>query len=504
MKEKDKNKAGGFLGAVERIGNKIPHPFYLFLVLLVVVGIFSMIFRGVSVINPSTGEVAEVKGLFTGEGLTYIFKNMVANFINFAPLGLILTMTLGLGVAEETGFMGALMRRSMLSVPTGAVTFLVFLIGICGNIASDAATIIIPPLAAMIFLYVGKNPIAGIAVGYASTTAGFSANLIVAGTDALLAGITNEATAIINGPTIDITANWYFMAVSTFFLSIVGAVVTSRIIEPRLGKYELKNEIDLKSSDITDIEKKGLKNAGLATLIFILIIAIASFPQNSFFRNPETGSLLVRSTLMSSIVPLLFLMFLMQGIVYGKTVGTIKHSDDVPALMANAMKGMSGFIVLAFVIGQFVAWFNWSNLGLVLSINLSESIQEAGFVGIPLFIVYILICTFINLFIGSGSTKWSILAPIFIPMFSLLGYHPAWTQLLYRIGDSSTNIISPLYTYMPIILAYMNEYDEDSGIGTLLSLMIPYSVAFLVFWTILAIVWYLIGLPLGPGAPIML
>ena len=501
----EKKKTGGFLGWVERVGNRIPHPFMLFLFLLIIVAIASAILSamGASGVNPSTGEPIVVNSILSGEGITYALTNMVSNFTGFAPLGLILTMTLGLGLAEDVGFMGAFMKSTILGAPNWAVTFMVFFIGICGNIASDAAIVIIPPLAGIIFLYLGRHPLAGIAAGYAGTTAGFTANILPAGTDALLQGITNEATAITNGPTIELTANWYFMFVSTFLVAILGTIVNNKIIEPRLGKYHGTAELK-GTAEVTPEEKSALRKSGIAALVYVLFIAILAFPANSFFRNPETGSLLVRSTLMSSLIPLLLGLFLVVGITYGKSIGVIKTSSDVPKLMTKAITGMSAFIVLAFIIGQFIGWFNWTNLGLLISVNLADIISNAGFVGIPLFVSFILVCTTVNIFIGSGSAKWSLLAPIFVPMFNLLGYHPGWTQLLYRIGDSCTNVISPLFNYLPIILAFMQEYDEDAGIGTLISLMLPYSLIFLLVWTIFAMIWFFLGLPLGPGTPIFI
>jgi aminobenzoyl-glutamate transport protein len=313
----------------------------------------------------------------------------------------------------------------------------------------------------------------------------------------LLQGITNEASKIVNGPEIPVTANWYVMIVSTFVLAIICTIVTERVIEPRLGDY--KGSTKLEKQDLTAEENAGLKAAGIAAIIYIGLLVISLIPQNSFLRNPETGSITTGSPFMSGLIPIILLLLLVTTIPYGIKVGKIKSSGDVPKYMTKAISTMSSFIVLAFIIGQFIAYFNWTNLGLVLAISGSNFLTSLGFTGVGLFVGYILLCTFINLFIGSGSAKWAILAPIFVPMMNLLGYHPAWTQFLYRIGDSSTNIISPLFTYFPIILAYMNEYDKKSGVGTLLSLMIPYSMWFLGVWILLAIIWFYLGLPLGPG-----
>lgn len=502
MESTKRNK--GFLAWVERVGNKIPHPFILFLWLIFVVAIISFILNklGVAVTNPTSGEVVEVKNLLSADGIVNALKTMIKNFTGFAPLGLVLTMTLGIGMAEEVGFMSSLMKKTMLGAPAKLVTLVIAIIGICGNIASDAAIVIIPPLAAIIFMSLGRHPIAGIALGYAATTGGFSANLLIAGTDALLQGITNEASKIVDGPEIPVAANWYIMIISTFILAIVCTFITEKIVEPRLGEY--KGSTVTKKQDLTPDENKGLKAAGIGAIIYIVLLVIALFPQNSFLRNPETGSITTGSPFMSGLIPIILILLLVTTIPYGIKVGKIKSSGDVPKLMTKAIGTMSSFIVLAFIIGQFIAYFNWTNLGLVLAISGSNLLTSLGFTGIGLFVGYIFLCTIVNIFIGSGSAKWALLAPIFVPMMTLLGYHPAWTQFLYRVGDSSTNIISPLFTYFPIILAYMNEYDKKAGVGTLLSLMIPYSMTFIIVWTIFAIVWFLLGLPLGPGGFIFL
>uniref|UniRef100_UPI002619E703 AbgT family transporter n=1 Tax=uncultured Cetobacterium sp. TaxID=527638 RepID=UPI002619E703 len=333
-----------------------------------------------------------------------------------------------------------------------------------------------------------------------ATTAGFSANLIVAGTDALLAGISTEAMKIVNpNITVSVVDNWYFMGVSTFLLAIVGTVVTEKIIEPRLGKYTGKKIIEREA--VNHLEKKALKKAGIYVGIYILFLVAIVYPKNSFLRNPTTGSLL-NSPLLNAIIPLLLILFLIAGITYGKSVGKIKDMSDIPKYMTLGIKDMSSYIVLVFMIGQFIAYFNWSKLGFVLAVEGADLLKNLNLRGIPLFVMFILLSAFINLFIGSGSAKWALLAPIFIPMFYMLGYNPALTQMLYRIGDSTTNVISPLFPYMPIVLGLAQEYEEDSGVGTVISLMLPYTIAMLIMWILMAIIWIYLGIPLGPGAPI--
>lgn len=498
-KVETKPRTGGFLGWVERIGNKIPHPFILFLGLIVIVWIASAICSslGTSVTNPVDGKEVYVKNLLSGDGIVWMLQNAVKNFVSFAPLGLVLTMTLGIGFAEHIGLISTFMKKTMLGASPKLVTFIIMIIGIVGNIASDAAIVIVPTISAAIFASMGRHPLAGIAIGYASTTAGFSANLFIAGTDALLAGISTESIHIVN-ESLSVTPvdNWFFMIASTFVLAFVGVLISEKIIEPRLGTYTGTHNIDNK--DVTPEESKALKKSGIAALIYIGIIVIATIPQNSFFRNPKTHGL-VPSPLISSIIPILLFLFVIMAYVYGKSTKQIKNFADVPGYMAIAIKDMSSYIVLIFVIGQFIAQFNWSNLGYAIAVNGADALKASNITGIPLFILFILFVAFVNLFMGSGSAKWSLLAPIFIPMFYLLGYNPAFTQLLYRLGDSTTNIISPLFPYFPIILALTNEYDEKAGVGTVLSLMIPYSLIILVVWIVFLILYTQLGLPIGPG-----
>ena len=495
-------KSNGILDWIERVGNKIPHPFILFFALTVFIVIVSTICAsmGISVINPVTNKVVAARNLLSADGVNFMLQKMVTNFTGFSPLGLVLVMTLGIGLAEHVGLVSALMRNTILSIKASPtmLTFIIFVIGICGNIASDAAIVVVPVISAFIFLSLGRHPLAGIAVGYASTTAGFSANLIVAGTDALLAGISTEAVRIVN-PTyqVSIVSNWYFMAVSTIMLAVVGTYVTTKIVEPRLGKYTGSKQIT--NEAVTPVEKAGLRKSGIYTAVYLLLIIAATIPVNSFLRNAKTGSLM-DSPLLAAIVPLLFLLFLIAGVTYGRHIGKIKAAGDIPKYMTIAMKDMSSYIVLVFIIGQFIALFNWSNLGYILAVNGANGLKAMNLNGTPLFIMFILLSTFINIFIGSGSAKWALLAPIFIPMFYMLGYTPELTQVLYRIGDSATNIITPLFPYMPIILGLAQEYEEDTGVGTVISLMMPYSVYMLIAWIIMMIAWVGMNIPLGPGA----
>ncbi|NLU10251.1 MAG: AbgT family transporter [Tepidanaerobacter acetatoxydans] len=506
MIQKELKSKGGFerfLDWVERVGNKLPHPFFLFVYLTIGIMVLSAILSmlGISAINPASGEEVMVKNLLTREGVEWMLVNALKNFTGFAPLGLVLSMQMGIGLAEQAGLLSAFMRKTMYNAPLWAISLAVMFVGINGNIASDASIVIIPTLAASIYLSLGKNPLVGLMAGYAAACAGFSANLIIVGTDALLAGITQEAVKIIN-PDISVnpSINWYFMVASTIIFTFVGAWVTDKIIAPRLGEYKGKIKVT-ENQDLTPIENLALKNTGKAALVFLAILAVAVLPKNAILRNAETGGL-IPSPFLNGIIPILMLFFITIGAAYGKTVGTIKTAGDIPKLMAEAVKTMSGYIVLVFIIGQFVAYFNWTNIGVIIAVKGAEFLQTVGFTGLPLIIGIILLSTIVNIFIGSGSAKWSILAPIFVPMLMLLGYSPAMTQVIYRIGDSSTNPITPLFPYFPIALGLAQYYDEDAGMGTLMSLMLPYALIFLIVWILQLIVWMVLDLPLGPGAGI--
>lgn len=487
-----------FLGAIEKVGNKLPDPFMLFVYLAIFIILLSWLISafGVTVIHPGTKEELPIKSLVSGEGIQYILESMLTNFTSFKPLGLVLAMMLGIGLAEKVGLLEAGIRKTILNAPKSIVTYAVVFTGIMGNLASDAAFVVIPPLAAMVFYAVGRHPLAGLAAGFAGTGAGFTANLIIAGTDALLAGISTEAAKTIDKNIIVTPVdNWYFMMLSVFVLTIVGALITEKVIEPRLGKYEGKMGKEL--AEPNPLEGKGFKNALLAGLAYLVVVAVILFWPNSPLRNEEGG--IIPSPFLNGIVPILLFFFLTMGITYGVTVKKITSTRDIPKYMGEAIKDMAGYIVLIFAAAQFIAYFDWTNIGIWVAVNGAELLTSLNFDGLPVVIGYVLFTALLNLLIFSGSAKWALEAPIFIPMFMILGYHPSFIQVAYRIADSSTNIITPMNPYLVVILAFMREYDKKAGIGTLISLMLPYSLAFLVIWIIQLIIFALIGIPFGPG-----
>lgn len=502
------NSSKGFLAGVERVGNALPHPAMIFVIMIAILAVISALAAKSNVtVNYYDAKAEEnvelaAVSLLNADGIRYMVNSVVENFTSFAPLGTVLVAMLGVGVAEYAGFFDTGLKKLLSDVPSVLLTAAVVFAGIISNIASDAGYVVVVPLGAMIFASAGKHPIAGLAAAFAGVSGGFSANLIFGPTDALLAGITNEALRASKiSATVDVTGNWYFLIVSTFILTIVGTLVTEKIVIPNLGEYKGSYVHDDKP--ITDLEKKALRNSLIAILIFVVILILAMAPQNAILKEADkNGDINIQHFLGNGLIFAILLLFLIPGVVYGKTVGKINSSNDLVEAMSQAMKSMSGFLVLAFFAAQFVSFFAYTNLGTVLSVKGAEFLEAIGLTGIPLIILFIILSAFINLFIGSASAKWAIMAPIFVPMFFKMGLSPELTQMAYRIADSSTNIISPLMNYFAMIVIFMQKYDKDRGLGTLISTMLPYSMAFLVLWSVLLIIWMLFGLPLGPGAPL--
>jgi len=497
-------QAKGVLAWIEKAGNKLPHPFWLFVWICVFIILTSALtsFLNVSVTNPS-GENVTVNNLLSGEGLRWFLENMVTNFAHFAPLGLVLVMLMGVSIAEQSGMLEVIMRRMAFSTPKRIIFPVIFMIGACGNIGSDAGVVVVPPIAALIFMQLGYHPIAGLIAGYAGATAGFTANFFIAGTDVLLAGISTQITSTMN-PSSEVaaTANWYFMIVSTILLGIVGAFVVRRFTIPRAAGFngmEQVAERSQKSAELTPEERKGLKHAGIAFLLFALMIIALTAPSWGPLRNPETGSLVVESPFLRGLIPILFVMFALPGYFYGRAVGTIQKFDDLIKHMEHGMRNLAGYIVLMLVVAQFIYMFTYSNLDTILAVKGAHFLQKTGLTGPLLFILFILLIATLNIFMGSGSAKWAIFAPVFIPMLAQLNYSPAFVQLMYRIGDSVTNSISPLYPYFPLLLGWIRQYDKRVGIGTTISMLLPYAAVLLIMWIVLLFIWFGLNLPIGVG-----
>lgn len=500
-----KNRFTRILDTIERVGNRLPHPATLFFLMALLVAVISAIGAAfdLSAVHPATGETIQARSLLSAEGLRWMYTSVEHNFVSFPPLVTVLIIMIGLGVCEGAGLFTVLVKQLVLGAPKSLVTYAVIVAGIFSHLASEVGYVILIPLGAMIFHALGRHPMAGFAAAFCGVSAGFGSNFLIGVVDPILAGLSTSAAQIIDPDMyINPLVNYFFMVASALMVTFVGAWVTEKIVEPRLGKYT-GNTRALSVEGITPLEKKGLRFAGYATLVYLALVAMTIIPEDGLLRNPDTGEIL-RSPFFTGIVVALMLLFFIPGLVYGIVVGTVKNDKDVLKHMADSMKGMASYIILVFFAAQFIYWFNYSNLGIILAINGAEFLKAVGFTGIPLIICFILLSAFLNLFMGSASAKWAILAPVFIPMFMLLDFHPSLTQASFRIGDSVTNVITPMMSYFALIVTYAQRYDEKYGIGTIISLMIPYTIIFLLVWLVVITLWVLTGLPLGFDGPLYL
>jgi aminobenzoyl-glutamate transport protein len=500
-----------FLDVVERIGNALPDPTTLFALLALFVVVMSGVAAqfDLSVAHPTTGKLIEPVSLLSVAGLHRILTNLVTNFTSFAPLGTVLVAMIGIGVAEVSGLIGAVMRMLVLKSPRALLTPVVVFCGVLSNAASEVGYVLLVPLAALIFKAAGRHPVLGLAAAFAGVSGGYSANLVLGTIDPLLAGLSQEAARIID-PTYVVSpaANYYFMLVSTFLITGLGWWVTERLVAPRLGAVEATPDdsepADAAANDavkpLTTAEKRGLKFAFAGFVLLTAPLLWGLLPADGFLREPGTGSVL-HSPFLKGIVAVIFLYGVGLGVAYGAGAGTVKSDRDVIKGMGQQLSTLGGYMVLVFFAAQFVAFFNWTNLGLILAVEGAEFLKAAGLHQIPLLLSFILLSAVINLVMGSASAKWALMAPVFVPMFMLLGYPPEVTQTAYRVGDSVTNIISPMMSYFALIIAFVQRYVAKAGIGTLVSLMLPYSLTFLAGWSVLFVAWILLGWPVGPGAP---
>ena len=513
----DQNRMTRFLHVVEWLGNALPHPVTLFALFAAGVVVLSGIlgYFDVAVVDPrpegakgrADNGMIEVVSLLNADGLRMIVLNLVRNFVEFAPLGTVLVALLGVGVAERSGWLTALIRGMVLNAPPSLVTVIIVFAGVLSNTASEMGYVVLVPLAAVVFYSLGRHPLAGLAAAFAGVSGGYSANLFIGTVDPLLSGITTEAARLID-PTyeVDVSANWFFMIASTFVITAIASVISLKIVEPSLGPYEgtpdLGSEEDAHRMDpLTSDEKKGLWRSLWATLAFAAVLVALVAPEGAVLRNQETGGV-AGSPFLKGIVAIIFVYFLLMGVVYGRTVGTIRNDRDVINAMAHAMSTLGLYIALVFFAAQFVKFFGWTNLGSITAVAGATFLQNVGFTGPLLFFLFILVCAFINLMLGSASAQWAVTAPIFVPMLMLLGYAPEVIQAAYRIRHSSTNIITPMMSYFGLIMAFVARYEPKAGVGTLIAMMLPYSVAFLTFWSLFFFLWtFILGIPVGPASP---
>ncbi len=513
--KQSKNLFTRFLDSVEWLGNLLPHPITLFAIFCVAIIVASGVagYFDLAVVDPrpegASGRAADgmihVVSLMSAEGLQRIVQSVVTNFTGFAPLGTVLVAMLGVAVAEYSGLLSAGMRKMVMGASPRLVTFTIVFAGIISNTASELGYVVLIPLAAMIFHSLGRHPLAGLAAAFAGVSGGYSANLLLGTVDPLLSGITETAAQMLDpeylvGPEV----NWYFMAFSTFFVSIAGTFVTEKIVEPKLGQYNPEEASEDLSQDkataVTPLETRGLKMAGVAALAVAAVLALTIVPEWGILRHPETGAV-AGSPFLRGIVSFIFVFFAVPGYVYGRVVGTMKTDRDVIDAMSKSMSSMGMYIVLVFFAAQFVAFFGWTNFGQIIAVGGATFLDAMGITGPALFFGFIIMCGIINLSLGSASAQWAITAPVFVPMLMLVGYAPETIQAAYRIGDSVTNLITPMMSYFGLIMAVGTRYVRRLGIGTLIATMLPYTLCFLVGWSILFYVWvFVFNIPVGPGA----
>lgn len=494
-------KGGSFLDRLERIGNALPNPATLFLLLAAAVAAASAITAalGVTVANPKDGSPIAVVNLLSRDGVRRMFTEAVRNFTGFAPLGTVIVAMIGIGVAEASGLVAVLLRAMVLAVPRSLLTAAVVFVGVNANQAADAGVILLPPLGAMVFAAAGRHPLAGIAAAYAGVSGGFSANLLPSTLDVLLAGFSQEAvdaSRLLPGYHVQVLGNLWFMMAATPLLTLLGTWVTERWVEPRLGPW--RSDDSARAEPLTARERHGLRVAGLAAVLTALGFVALAWRGGPLHADEATG-LEALKPFFDSLVTLVLLAFFVPGLAYGIAAGRIRNDHDVVKMTSDTVAGMAAYIVLAFCAAQFVSWFAWSNLGAIVAVSGAGFLRGLGFQGGWLLVGFVLFAATLNLLITSASAKWAVIAPIFVPMFTLLGFTPEATQAVFRVGDSATNIVTPLMPYMPFILVAAQRYVPRAGAGTLVALMVPYSVVFLIFWTALLMLFYAFGWDLGPG-----
>jgi para-aminobenzoyl-glutamate transporter family len=497
-----------FLNVIERAGNKLPDPAMLFFLLMVIVWIFSAILAPFDFgeIDPRSGDALQVKNLLTGGQMAAFFAGMVNTFVTFAPLGIVLVAMLGVGVAEHSGWINAGLKKLLNFTPQKLLTPMLILVAIVSHTAADAGYVLVIPLGGVIFYAAGRHPLAGIAAAFAGVSGGFSANFIPSGIDPLIMSFTQEAAQILDPDMmINPLNNIFFTGLSSILIVTVGWYVTDKIVEPRLADAEIDaDEEDLPHMEtVTDKESKAFWVATAAMGLALVGLILWAFPQDSALRgpdlvNPEINSLVSFSApLMRMIVPLIFVFLLIPGVVYGYMSGTFSTSKDMINSMSKAMESMAYYIVMAFFCALFIDAFGNSNIGVLIALKGANFLEALALPGQVTVVGILLLSAFVNVLVGSASAKWALISPIFVPMLMQLGISPDLTQAAYRVGDSVSNIITPLMPYFPLVVVFAQRYVKKTGIGTLISMMLPYTIAFLVTWTIFLLIYWAIGIPLG-------
>jgi aminobenzoyl-glutamate transport protein len=538
------------LDRIETVGNKVPHPVIMFLYLIGFVMVLSAVLAAFDISVTETIAVPvpvqelqdlrdalggtiiafdvytqqealvpeyvlreqtfAVQSLLSVDGLRFVFSSFVNNFAAFGVVAVVLVAMAGVGVAEHAGMMAALIRRLVAVAPPNVLAFIIILVGVVSSVATDAGYLILIPLAAGAFLTVGRHPLAGLAAGFAGVSAIFGVNLLITPSDSMLTEITNEAIGLTDAEPISVTANYYFSIVSSIVLAVVAVVVTHRVVEPHLGTYD-PSEGDpafvspdaVSSSDVDDAaEARGLRLALYGLVGMVALILLLTLPPGAPLRDAQTGAIIGNTPFMASLIFLITLIFLVCGICFGVGARTITSSDDVIAGVTKTFAGLAGLIFMLLMISQFIAFFNYTNMPRVAAVELAGVLERAGLGALPLLVGMIIVILVLNFIIPGVVPKWAIFAPVFIPIFVRLDVAPQTVLAAYRVGDSPTNVMTPLMVYLPFIVAVAQRYQRKAGIGTIVALMLPYLVAISVAWILLFMVWWILGLPLGPGAPV--
>lgn len=495
-----------FLNWIEKAGNKIPEPALLFFYGLLIIWGLSAVLSQVDfgLTHPVTGQAVEIKNLLTGEALANFLANMVTTFTSFAPMGIVLVAMLGVGVADASGFITTGLKKMLNVTPKKLLTPALILVAIVSHTAADAGYVLVIPLGGIIFHAAGRHPLVGIAAAFAGVSGGFSANFIPAGIDPLLAGFTQSAAQVLDKDyVVNPLANLYFTGLSSFLIVAIGWYVTEKIIEPRLSKLSIDEDAE-KAPDLgsfSAIESKAFNRAGLAMLAGIALLVVALIPESSALRSPEGELTAFSAPLMKSIVPLIFILFVIPGVVYGRVAGTFKTQGDIIKAMGDTMATMGAYLVMSFFCAQFLAAFSQSNIGTLLALEGAAFLKALNMPAQLTIVGMILLTASVNLLIGSASAKWALIGPILVPMLMALGISPELSQAAYRVGDSVSNIISPLMVFFPLVVVYCQRYVKSTGIGTLASMMMPYSIAMLIGWSLFLMAYWALGIPLGIQAP---
>lgn len=525
------------LGWVERAGNRVPNPAILFLGLIVAVILLSQVldWAGAGVthqvaeapaaqVEPSAQsydppethaqyevktERVEAKGLLTGDGVRFMFTSFVPNFLGFAAVGVILVAMVGVGVAEYSGLVGALIRKLVAISSPASLTYIIVFVGIVSSVASDAGYLVLVPLAAAAFVSVGRHPLAGIAAAFGAVSAAFAVNVLLTPADGVVTDITNEAAHLVDpGVNLDLVANLWFGIVSTLFLTVVISLVTTRLVEPRLGTWDRSTadaeELAREEGPPIDAaaEAKGLRWALFAVLAVLAVVLLLTLPSGAPLRNPENGDIIGDSPLMSSLIVIISATFLAAGLAFGRAAGTIKGSEDALGMITKSWASLASLLFLFLLIAQFIAYFDFSNIAQVVAISLGDLLEDLDLGKVLLLLGIILVTLVVDIIMPAKIAKWAILAPIFVPLMLRLGVAPQTVLAAYRVGDSPINVITPLMPYFPLMVVFAARYQKGAGIGTVIALMVPYAIVVAVFWVAFFVLWYLLGVPLGPGWPV--